>query len=841
MKHFFTLLFLLVVPATVHLTAQQHKGNITGRVVDLKSQESIPGATVLVLEKSKVGASTDIDGRFSIHGLEVGAYSLRISAVGFLEQVVTNVVVATGRANVITIKLEERPVEVEGMTIQADYFQRGKEMSPVSANVFDRSEILRSPGSIQDVQRVVQNLPGVASSYDNINELIVRGGAPYENLTIMDNMEIPSINHYSNQFNSAGPINMVNADMIEDAQFSAGGFPAQFGDKSSSVLNLTVREGDRTVGFASKTGFNMAGIGTLIEGGFAGGKGSYIFSARNSLLEAIDKVVGLSKLSLTAIPKYWDSQVKLTYDVTDSHKLIFNALYGDSRINFAGDPTEKDENRKNAIDTSSVFAISPVTKQYTLGLTLRSLLGSTGYSALTFYGNGTSTDETVREKFSYRRFNEKGEVVDYSVLNTREIFSNKSNESFVGAKYDLFLQLHPQHDFMAGAQFQTSRQWSNHVTSAADTLRYDLDQDGVFEIPSQPIPPLNYHNSMGFGIGSKYFVYASDTYRPWQSLKLTFGLRYDHFNHSGKGNLSPRFSIAYQIFPQTTTVTFATGTYSQTQPFPYYGSRTNNGLNRELDNLLATHYVLGFEHIFDLGLKLSVEGYYKTYKNQAVSEQFIHWQDQTFDSDKILTVGSRYAYGVEFFLEQKQVTDYYGTVSVSLSRSFDKDPRAPQRVSEYPSGYDYPVIVTLLGGKIVKGVRDWLNDAPFYLKYPAYILPISNEMEFGFKYRYQSGRPHTPNRFVTWKQDREGGIKWSKGTWIASDDVNSERYPDYSRLDFQWISRFYFNKWNINLFLSLQNVLNTKNVFFTNYRSDGTTETVYQFSFFPVAGVEVEF
>lgn len=170
-----------------------------------------------------------------------------------------------------------------------------------------------------------------------------------------------------------------------------------------------------------------------------------------------------------------------------------------------------------------------------------------------------------------------------------------------------------------------------------------------------------------------------------------------------------------------------------------------------------------------------------------------------------------------------------------------KDPRIPKIVDWYNSEYDYPVIVTALAGKVVKGVRDWLDEAPFFLKYPSYILPLSNEMEVSFKYRYQTGRPYTPQEYVTWKQDREGGVKWSSGSWIATKDENSERYPNYSRLDLQWLSRFYMKGWNINVYVAMMNVLNTKNIFFKNYRSDGTVETVYQFAFFPVFGVEAEF
>jgi len=118
---------------------------------------------------------------------------------------------------------------------------------------------------------------------------------------------------------------------------------------------------------------------------------------------------------------------------------------------------------------------------------------------------------------------------------------------------------------------------------------------------------------------------------------------------------------------------------------------------------------------------------------------------------------------------------------------------------------------------------------------------LSNEIELSLKYRYQTGRVYTPQEYVQWKQLREGGVRWSDGAWVGTDRINSQRYPDYSRLDLQWLSRFYFEHWNINVTIALQNVLNRKNVFFQNYRSDGTVETVYQFSFFPVFGLEFEF
>lgn len=834
-------LYLIFLSLSFTSNSQERFGDISGKIFDVKTLEPIPSANIFLVEKPELGTSSNLDGVFLLKTIPVGTYSLKISALGYSSQIVTNTVVVTGRATPITIKLEEKSIEMQTVTAEATYFSRAQQMSPVSSSVFVRAEVLRSPGGIQDVQRVAQSLPGVASSTDNINELIVRGGAPFENLTILDQMEIPSINHYSNQFNSAGPINMVNADMIEDVQFSSGGFPAQYGDKTSSVMNLTVREGDKKKSFASNTVMNMAGIGMLIEGGFANEKGSYIFSIRNSLLEVIDKAVGISKISLTAIPKYWDMQSKLTYDFSQSQKLIFNVLYGDSRINFVGDPKLQDTLRRNVLDSSSVETLYPVTKQYAVGLSLRSLFGKEGYSMFTLYSSGTSTDITVQEDFAVRQRDANGDVNSYTILNTQKVFANNMFESFLGAKYELFYQPHPLHSLSLGGQIQTAQKWRDDLFFGGDTSRYDFDNDGIFETGPIAVNAATFLQHFKFGDASKYYLFASDKYLLTSSFAFTLGFRYDHFTYAGKGAFSPRASLSYQFIPSISTATFAVGEYAQVHPLPFYGDRFHIGFNRNLDYMKATHYVLGYEHILGEGFKFSVETYYKNYRNIAVSEEFIYQAAETVRTDKIHTIGKRHSYGTELFLEQKQVADYFGTLSVSFSKTEMKDSRIPPMKRWYTSEFDYPVILTALGGKVVKGVRDWCDNAPFYIKYPSYIFPFSNEMEISFKFRYQSGRPYTPLEYVLWKQNREGGVHWSPGAWVSSKKENSVRYPDYSRLDFQWLSRYNHSGYNINVYIAMMNIFNTKNVFYENHRSDGTIETVYQFAFFPVAGVEVEF
>jgi hypothetical protein len=835
-----TILFALICLDVLQLSAQTYKGDIVGRIVDGKTQEPLPVVNVQVIEQPTFGAVTDTSGNFRIEGSPVGTYSLKATIIGYESIIQTNVVVSTGRSTKVSMKLFEQAVEVSGVTVNATYFSRTNEISPLSVNNYDRAEVKRQPGSVMDVQRVVQNLPGIASSNDNMNELIVRGGAPFENLTIMENMEIPSINHYPNEFNSAGPINMVNIDLVEDVQFSAGGFPVQYGDKMSSMMDITIREGDRNKGFASNTGFNMAGIGTLMEGKLADGRGSWIFSARQSFLEVIDKLIGISAISLTAIPKYWDMQTKIVYDLTPNHKLSINGLYGDSRIYLKGDPKEADTKRAGLTDSSSIHNVDVHSKQYVLGINLKSLWGKEGYSVLSLYALGNQYNTDVQEIFTERVFDLKGEVQNHKPLNNRDVFNEHNDEAMYGMKYDIFYRVHPQHDLMVGAQILTANHWMGVAKFLGDTVRYDINRDGTFDAII-PHPSGDIRNDISFGDASKLHVYISDKYHILPRVHLTFGLRYDYFTYSKQGQLSPRGNISYEILPPTTTVSLAIGQYCQVQPLPYYADRQNVGYNKGLANAKSNHIVLGLQHIMDDGVKLSVEAYYKKFKNIAVEETFVYSAIDTFWSDRNLAIGQRTSYGIEFLLQKKQVTNYYGTISVSLSKTEDVDPRILQVVSTYPSQYDYPVIVNLVGGKIVKGVRSWLNEQPFYIKYPSYILPFSDEMEISCRYRYQTGGPYTPKDTTSYEQHREGGMKWSRISWISTNHINSARYPDYSRLDVQWISRFYMRNWNINVYIALQNLLNHKNVFYYEYRSDGTREAVYQFSFFPVGGIEIEF
>ncbi|MBI5463691.1 MAG: carboxypeptidase-like regulatory domain-containing protein [Ignavibacteriales bacterium] len=501
MKYYVRLVFFFVSAVVV---AQERTGQISGQVVDAVTQELLIGANIVVVEKPTIGAPTDAGGNFFISSITVGEYSLRAALVGYEPVVLTNVVVSTGRSAKVKIRLKESAVQQEGVVVTADYFDRAGSIAPLSTIGLNAAEVRRSPGASQDMQRIVQNLPGVSNSTDQTNELIVRGGAPNENLTVMDYIEIPSTNHYPNQFNSGGPINMVNVDLIEDIQFSTGGFPVQFGDKLSSVMSVTTREGDRRRAIVGELGAHFAGFGGVLEGGFADGRGSWIVSIRQSFLEVLDKIVGISAIGITAIPKYWDAQWKTVYDLSSSDKLIFNGIYGNDKILFAGEAKESLPEKAGKTDSVGIDKVDFSSRQYAYGLSWKRVWGTNGYSVLTASGIGNVYDVDVTRKFMQRIYDAAGKLSAATVLHTRPVYTNQSDESTVVLKLESVYELGNNHELSAGVSYQTVRNFNDRVFVEQDTARYDLNHDGIFGSTDPVIVSPGVRSSTKLGLGDSY-------------------------------------------------------------------------------------------------------------------------------------------------------------------------------------------------------------------------------------------------------------------------------------------------------------------------------------------------
>lgn len=169
------------------LTAQ-NTGSIQGKIVNKQNNEPVPFANI-VIWGTNIGASSDFDGNFLFTGLQPGFVELRVFAIGFSLYISSSIQVTNARTAFIEIQLEETATEIEGVVVKASPFRRSEE-SPVSLQRIGIAEIEKNPGGNRDISKVIQSLPGVASTPAYRNDVIVRGGAQAK--TPFTSMELKS-------------------------------------------------------------------------------------------------------------------------------------------------------------------------------------------------------------------------------------------------------------------------------------------------------------------------------------------------------------------------------------------------------------------------------------------------------------------------------------------------------------------------------------------------------------------------------------------------------------------------------------------------------------------------
>ena len=234
------IIFLAILPGT---SQDAGKGIVEGRIFNTNNNEPVPFANIVIWGTS-IGSVSDIDGNFLFTGLQPGYIELRVSSVGFETYVSEQILVTNANKVFIEVPLAETSVAIEEITVKASPFRK-KEETPLSIQTLGIEEIEKNPGGNRDISKVLQSLPGVASTVSFRNDLIVRGGGGNENRFFLDGVEIPNLNHFATQGASGGPTGILNVDLIRSVDFYSGAFPADRGNSLSSVLEFSQVDGNK--------------------------------------------------------------------------------------------------------------------------------------------------------------------------------------------------------------------------------------------------------------------------------------------------------------------------------------------------------------------------------------------------------------------------------------------------------------------------------------------------------------------------------------------------------------------------------------------------------------------
>ena len=601
------------------------RGTIKGQVIDRKTKTPLPGVTVLIAAPP-MGANADVDGNFTINNVQVGNYTLKFSCIGYDPLSKTDIIVKPKRITFVNAELNVSPLQMDDVVVTNGYFSR-MEDQPTSSISFSSEEIRRAPGSAGDVSRIIMGLPSIAKVNDQVNSLIVRGGSPMENAFYIDNIEIPNINHYPTQGSSGGPIGLLNVDFIQDVEFSSGGFSSAYGDRLSSVMELSFREGNRDE-LDGQLDMAFAGFGFTGEGPIANGQGSWLFSARRSFLDLLVDAIGTG-----VAPEYSDYQGKLVYDPAPNDKLTLLGVMGIDYIGFDKDQAVEDGN----ITYGKSDVIEGVS-----GVNWRHLWNAKGYS-------NTSVSYIATKN-----------IADYYEARTElNLIDNNSLEYAAQLRNVNFYRFNPSNQLEFGVEGKIiGADYDNFISEYTDALGNTTPENRIDDrISSQKIG-----------------VFANYTWKPFDRLSLTPGARFDYFAYNENSHVSPRFSLSYKI-SEKTSINGAAGIYYQNLPLIILSQREEN---KDLKDPVAYHYILGINHLLTENTRLTLEVYDKEYDNFPldpttptlfVLDELSYRYGFFFDHATLVDNGKAYSRGVELTIQKKLAADFYGLVSGSYFRS----------------------------------------------------------------------------------------------------------------------------------------------------------------------------
>ena len=781
--------------ATSNVMAQTDSSKVLhGRVIDGQSSQGVRGAAV---EAQPARTVTDEGGRFVVE-LPRGTWVFTISAPGYLDQTVT---VEVGHRAL-------RELEVSLLQI-GEYSETVEVVAPrprrleTSAAEIEPQEVLRVAGSLDNVFRTVQTLPGVAATEDFGSRLSVRGGEPDQNLTIMDGVEV------SNPYRLFGLTSAFNPETVERFELTAGGFSAKYGDRLSSILIVENRAGNSDKRFSGSTSVSFTDANVILEGGLPGDdiRGSWLVTARRTYYDLVaEPIVGEN------LPSFGDLQAKLNLGVGDNATLSIFGIRSREDTDFNIVEDDKPGEFGNIVNDAGNDLVS-VSLDAQIGFRTNSR------TIFSWYRNQDFLDFDGRVQNEAKRSNAPGdEAIGFSRINFNRFLSVED------------LALRQEFSFIAGDENFIETGFEFHRLETALNLQALGDRNNTEANGSSIRGGAGLPDSLNSELpANRVGVWLQDQVILNPSWTLEPGIRFDWSEANGRGTVSPRFTALYRINPST-LLKGAFGLYTQS---PGYEKLIQSDFFIDLSDASAldlahqrsTHFIAGLERDVSVGVTARVEGFYKTYgdlivgrleTNQERLERVSRYDFPPELRDEIPTApiitsnpsndASGSAYGFDFYLS-KTATTRESRLAGWLSYTWTRAERdAYSRL--YPFDYDR---------------RHSLNLVTSYRLSRTWTLALTGRVASGFPYTPPLGvrvaaieDPSDPERLLP--ETDINGLLVYEANLGDTQNLNTGRLPFYARFDVRASWRPGGDTGDFELFLEVINVLNRDNAVFLEPR-----------------------
>ncbi len=791
------LLFVLLFFSYVQLAGAQQKFTLSGYISDKATGEELIDAKIVVPTLNS-GAYTNEFGYYSI-SLPAGTYIVDFRSSGYNTQSKEVVLDRNIKLN-IALEINEKVQEIGEVEVLAEGRDVNIKDNQISTIKLDIEQLKTLPAFLGevDVIKTLQLMPGISSAAEGTQGFYVRGGGPDQNLVLLDGVHVYNASHLFGFFS------VFNVDAIKSVELTKGGIPAEYGGRLSSVLDISMNDGNSKQ-YGVKGGIGLISSRLTLEGPVVKDKASFIVSGRRTYIDVITKPFIPEDGAFSGSGYFfYDLNAKVNYKISEKDRLYISGYYGKDAFTFA---TPADD-----------------------------------FNVRMPWGNGIASMRW-NHLFNDKLFmNARVSLTDYQFqfISQQDEFEFGLNSGIrdYGASVDFSYFMNPRVKLMFGADYIYHIFTPFSVSATQEDVAFDVGE----------AQRLFSHESA---------LYASSELEITENWSMNAGIRYSMYHHVGSfkrfipstlgnqdsvveyapgemiqfyGNWEPRFSTRYLI---NKVSSFKAG-WNYNAQYIHLANLSAVSLPTDIwfpstelaKPQLGWQATAGyFRNFLDNMLESSVEVYYKTMNNLIEFKEGALPQDNVQDNtDNLLTFGRGYSYGAEFFLK-KALGDFTGWIGYTWSkteRQFDEIFDG----AWFPAKYDRRHDLTLVGN--YKLNDSWTFGASFvYATGNTMTLPTSWFLNNG-DVQFQYG-PRSASRMAPFHR-LDLSVTWYDQPTKTVDDPLSEAGE----------TKVVNKRFRNNVNFSIYNVYSRQNPFFLYVDNEGSLATndfsisLQQVSLFPI-------
>lgn len=788
-KNYLVCTLLFLIPIFSH--GQNH--TISGHIIDAKNGETLIGASIFDANTAK-GNVSNAYGYYSLT-IPKGKVEIDYSYVGYASE---SRKFKLTKDTVVNIRLNQS-TELSEVTVIGKHKELGVQGSQMSAIEVPISQIKSVPCLFgeTDVIKALQLLPGVKAGTEGTAGMYVRGGGPDENLLLLDGVPVYNVNH------AFGFFSVFNADAIKNVTLYKGSFPARFGGRLSSVVDIRMKDGD------DKNYHGNITIGAIsskinLEGPIIKEKTSFNFSARRTyvdlLLMPLVKIgAGSEGMNASLGVYFYDLNAKINHKISDKDRLYLSAYMGDDVLStkFKSDESYDSDGSKHTTSENVNFNWGNIVTALRWNHIITNKLFMNATTSYTRYrydmGIGVEMETKGNDKSNtdYIKLGMKSGIEDYTAKLDFDYAPNANHDIKFGADYTF-------HTFRPGVQWAKSQ-----TTLDSTTLNMDItigDQN------------VSSHETI---------LYAEDNITINSFIKANVGLHYSTFTVQGQfyNSLQPRLGLRFLVNDR---LSFKAGFANMKQ---YIHLLSNSSISLPTDlwvpvtkriaPMVSNQYSVGAFYSFPNIVELSVETYYKSMNNLIEYKDGATFMGSSTGWEDKIYMGRGWAYGIEF-LAQKTIGKTTGWVGYTWSKSerlFDRPGQEINNGEAFPAKYDRRHDISIVVSH-----------------------KFSEKIDVSATWVYSTGNCATlalQNYAST--DNTSNGYYYSNNNLPYINHRNNYRYNDYNRLDlgvnFHKQKKHGIRTWNFSVY----NAYNQLNPFMVYQSSDIYGNPVLkQLSIFPI-------